>query len=59
MEIIVAKNGGFCRGVRNAVDRAMSIDPKNTYIFGEIIHNPQVVEALTVSVSSLLITVAA
>ncbi|MBR2903092.1 MAG: bifunctional 4-hydroxy-3-methylbut-2-enyl diphosphate reductase/30S ribosomal protein S1 [Clostridia bacterium] len=48
MEIIVAKNGGFCRGVRNAVDRAMSIDPKNTYIFGEIIHNPQVVEALTV-----------
>jgi len=47
MEIIVAKNGGFCRGVRNAVDRAMSIDPKNAYIFGEIIHNPQVVEALT------------
>ena len=43
MEVIVAKNGGFCRGVRNAVDTAMSIEAKNTYIYGEIIHNPDVV----------------
>ncbi|MBR2903656.1 MAG: 4-hydroxy-3-methylbut-2-enyl diphosphate reductase, partial [Clostridia bacterium] len=46
MEIIVAKNGGFCRGVRNAVDTAMSISPKNTYIYGEIIHNPDVVREI-------------
>ena len=46
MEIIVAKNGGFCRGVQKAVDTAMSIAPDNTYIFGEIIHNPEVVETI-------------
>ena len=47
MEILVAKNGGFCRGVKNAVDTAMNITSKNTYIFGEIIHNPQVVGQIT------------
>ncbi len=47
MEIIVAKNGGFCRGVKKAVDTAMSISPDNTYIFGEIIHNPDVVKKIT------------
>ncbi len=43
----MAKSGGFCRGVKRAVDTAMSIDPKNTYIYGEIIHNPDVVRAIT------------
>ena len=38
MEIIVAKHGGFCRGVKKAVDTAMSISAENTYIYGEIIH---------------------
>jgi len=47
MEILVAKNGGFCRGVKNAVDTALSISPQNTYIYGEIIHNPDVVQAIT------------
>ncbi|MBQ8684886.1 MAG: bifunctional 4-hydroxy-3-methylbut-2-enyl diphosphate reductase/30S ribosomal protein S1 [Clostridia bacterium] len=47
MEIIVANSGGFCRGVKRAVDTAMSIDPENTYIFGEIIHNPEVVQKIT------------
>ncbi len=46
MEVIVAKSGGFCRGVQKAVDTAMSIHPENTYIFGEIIHNPEVVETI-------------
>ena len=46
MEIIVAKNGGFCRGVKQAVDTAMSISPENTYILGEIIHNPEVVSGI-------------
>ncbi len=47
MEFIIAKNGGFCRGVKKAVDTALTIDPNNTYIFGEIIHNPEVVKSIT------------
>ncbi len=47
MEIIVAKSGGFCRGVKKAVDTAMTISPQNTYIYGEIIHNPDVVREIT------------
>ena len=47
MEILIAKRGGFCRGVKKAVDTALSITPENTYIYGEIIHNPDVVQAIT------------
>lgn len=47
MEIIVAQNGGFCRGVKKAVDTALAIKPENTYIYGEIIHNPDVVKQIT------------
>ena len=46
MKILIAKSGGFCQGVRKAVDTAMSISPENTYIYGEIIHNPQVVQQI-------------
>ncbi len=46
MEIIVAKSGGFCRGVQKAVDTALTISPENTYIYGEIIHNPDVVKTI-------------
>ena len=47
MEILIAKSGGFCSGVKKAVDTALSIDATNTYIFGEIIHNPEVVKQIT------------
>ena len=47
MEFIIAKSGGFCRGVKLAVDTALSIEPQNTYIYGEIIHNPDVVAQIT------------
>ena len=47
MEILVAKSGGFCRGVKKAVDTALSIAPENTYIYGEIIHNSDVVQSIT------------
>ena len=47
MEILVAKSGGFCRGVKKAVDTALTINPENTYIYGEIIHNPEVVKEIT------------
>ncbi len=47
MEVIVAKSGGFCRGVKKAVDTALTVLPENTYIYGEIIHNPDVVADIT------------
>ena len=47
MEFVIAKSGGFCRGVKKAVDTALSIDPTNAYIYGEIIHNPDVVASIT------------
>ena len=46
MEFVIAKNGGFCHGVKRAVDTALSIDAENTYIFGEIIHNAMVVQEI-------------
>ncbi|MBQ7323649.1 MAG: 4-hydroxy-3-methylbut-2-enyl diphosphate reductase [Clostridia bacterium] len=46
MELIIAKHAGFCRGVQKAVDTAMTISPENTYVFGEIIHNQEVVEGI-------------
>ncbi len=47
MEVLVAKSGGFCSGVKKAVDTAMTISPENVYIYGEIIHNPEVVQRIT------------
>ena len=46
MKILIAKSGGFCRGVRKAVDTAVSVPPENTFIYGEIIHNPDVVKRI-------------
>ena len=43
----MAKSGGFCRGVKKALDTALAIEPVNTYIFGEIIHNREVVDTIT------------
>ena len=47
MEFIIAKSGGFCRGVQKAVDTALTISPENSYIYGEIIHNKDVVNEIT------------
>ncbi|MDE7330109.1 MAG: 4-hydroxy-3-methylbut-2-enyl diphosphate reductase, partial [Clostridia bacterium] len=46
MEIVVAKNSGFCTGVRRAVNTAMSLEGQNAYVLGEIIHNSSVVKAI-------------
>ncbi len=46
MKIFVAKNSGFCNGVKYAVNTALSLDGGNSYILGEIIHNADVVEAI-------------
>jgi len=48
MKIIIAKNSGFCFGVRRAIDLALSFSKKagNLYTIGPIIHNPQVIKEL-------------
>lgn len=46
MKVIVAKNSGFCSGVRHAVDTAMTADASNTFVLGELIHNREVNEAI-------------
>ncbi len=51
MEIMLAKNSGFCFGVRNAVDitlKTIKDNPKaRIRTLGPIIHNPQFVRTLT------------
>jgi len=49
MKIIIAKNAGFCMGVRRAVE--MALDAPNNYegpiyTLGPLIHNPQVLTVL-------------
>ena len=46
MKIHVAENSGFCKGVEYAVNTALSLDPDNAYILGEIIHNAEVIKAI-------------
>ena len=41
MEVILAKNAGFCPGVKRAVDKALAFkDVPHTYTLGALIHNP-------------------
>lgn len=49
MEILIAKNAGFCFGVDRAVKMTvdeLNRDNKEIYSFGPLIHNPQAVESL-------------
>lgn len=49
MEIIVARNSGFCYGVRRALQLARRTGKKaggQVFSWGEIIHNPEVIAAL-------------
>ncbi len=52
MEVIVAKNAGFCMGVNKAVEQALSAAQTAKasgipcYTLGELIHNPLVVDEL-------------
>ncbi|MBQ8882192.1 MAG: 4-hydroxy-3-methylbut-2-enyl diphosphate reductase, partial [Clostridia bacterium] len=46
MEIIEAKNSGFCFGVRAAVKTALDNASPNTYAYGDIIHNETVLNRL-------------
>jgi (E)-4-hydroxy-3-methyl-but-2-enyl pyrophosphate reductase len=49
MKILIAKNAGFCMGVRRAVEMVLDAPNKNEnpiYTFGPLIHNPQVLDLL-------------
>ncbi len=46
MKVLLAKNCGFCSGVRKAVDTALAVPPENTYVLGELIHNADVTERI-------------
>ena len=48
MEIIIAKNAGFCFGVENAIDTTIeNLESRDeVYSLGPLIHNDQVVEYL-------------
>lgn len=49
MGVITARTAGFCWGVRRAVDMVLAAlrEGRDPYaIYGELVHNPQVIEAL-------------
>lgn len=49
MKVILAKNAGFCMGVRRAVDTTLDMVAKekdSIATFGPLIHNPQVLDLL-------------
>ncbi len=46
MLVVKGKHGGFCFGVKRAIDTALKIDSKRKFVLGEIIHNERVVAEL-------------
>ncbi|MGB9893159.1 MAG: 4-hydroxy-3-methylbut-2-enyl diphosphate reductase, partial [Candidatus Saccharicenans sp.] len=49
MEIVIAKNSGFCYGVKRALQLARKTRKRNkqqVFTWGELIHNPQVIDQL-------------
>ena len=46
MKAILAKNSGFCMGVKRAVDTAKKVYGKGVYVLGEIIHNETVIKQI-------------
>ena len=47
MQIITTKFGGFCFGVKRAVETAMQLPAGRNYVLGEIIHNESVVSRMS------------
>ncbi len=45
-KVLMAKNAGYCFGVKRAVETAMSNANKNVCILGELIHNERTISAL-------------
>ena len=47
MNVTVARSSGFCRLYVYLLDTAMSVPPQNTYLLGELIHNPEVTKQVS------------
>ena len=47
MQVVTGKHGGFCFGVKRAIDTALSLKDSKTYILGEIIHNEYIIDKLS------------
>ena len=47
MKVLKSKHGGFCFGVKRAVECALSLTGQDNYVLGEIIHNECVVKELS------------
>ncbi|MBQ8433814.1 MAG: bifunctional 4-hydroxy-3-methylbut-2-enyl diphosphate reductase/30S ribosomal protein S1, partial [Clostridia bacterium] len=45
MKFLFPKNIGFCKGVQNAINKALAVDGK-AYCLGDIVHNKSVIERL-------------
>ena len=46
MEVILAKNNGFCFGVKNALDKSLDLVGDNIYFLGELVHNKETIKAI-------------
>ena len=46
MEIVVAKNIGFCFGVTRAVNESLKEVDDNTYFLGELVHNKETMKKI-------------
>jgi 4-hydroxy-3-methylbut-2-enyl diphosphate reductase len=46
MQVYIAKNIGYCKGVEYAVETARKIAKDGVYILGDLIHNELVVNEL-------------
>jgi 4-hydroxy-3-methylbut-2-enyl diphosphate reductase len=46
MKTYLSKHSGFCFGVNRAIEKINRINKNGVYVFGKLIHNPQVVEEL-------------
>ena len=49
MKVIIAKNIGFCTGVRRALEiskESLAKSPKPVYFLGEVIHNEKVIKEI-------------
>ena len=56
MKVLIAKNNGFCFGVKRAVNNAFNLKGDRRFVLGEIIHNENVNEKLKKSGVDVIIS---
>ena len=49
MIVLRCKNGGFCFGVKRAIETAEKLSGKRNFVLGEIIHNEYIIDKLSKS----------